>query len=224
LHRSRLRKINLDYLSAERPDSDRHVAGARGSGTSAFASRLDGILTAARARGLVSDAELERVAELCAGGSPVLSWREFTNRTESHVEGLYRLAAVHHGFRAVNVCQLATLAYNTKLTKFLSESDWTLMFELGIVPVVEFGIYPDVIRRHLLATWDPMSTELRPLVGGLPMPRTELVFVPRPAVHRLQNLLEEKVHTLNGKPISGMNENRPHHLHRIDTPSRRRAA
>ncbi len=172
--------------------SDSHQAGRR---------RLDHVLSAALVRGALSQAQLDSLGSKHSGSDAAVTWRQFTLAFPETGEPLYELAAEIYGFRSATVCQIATLIYNHKLTEFFSNTDWNRLFERGVVPVVEFLKYPKVVRHHFLASSDPGSRYVRSLQHELPLSHTELVFVPKSGIHKLQNLLSVNIPVLKINPF-----------------------
>ena len=182
-----------DGFAGGRPSDDHTSSGLR--------VPIDHVLSAASRRGILSNVQIQALARCSSGSDAPLSWRQFAIAFPGESDPLYRLAAEIYGFRSVTVCQIGTLIYNLKLTEFLSATDWNRLFERGMVPVIEFGIYPDVVRHHLLAASDPGSRHVRSLLTHLPLSRTELVFVPGQGIQKLQALLASSVPALEMNPF-----------------------
>lgn len=161
---------------------------------------LDHTTAAALRRQILSEDQLRTID--CSGENSrmIITWRQCSFAFPDVREQLQKLAAEIYGFRPVTVCQIGTLIYNNKLLDLLSSEDWTSLFACGVVPVIEHGHYPDVVRRHLLASSDPGSRRVRALSDRLILSDIEFVFVPEEVVNTVQNLLISNMPALNVNP------------------------
>jgi hypothetical protein len=175
------------------------------------ARRIDHALAAAVKRGILSVAQIDGLGQQHSGSDAAFTWRQFVLAFPLLGEPLYELAAEIYGFRSATVCQIGTLIYNHKLTEFFSATDWNRLFERGVVPVIEYGKYPQVVRHHLLASSDPGSRHIRSLQHELPLSHTELVFVPKAGIHKLQYLLATNIPAMTINPFI---------MHRMSPPTR----
>ena len=162
---------------------------------------IDHALAAAVKRGILSVAQIDGLGQQHSGSDAAFTWRQFVLAYPLLGEPLHKLAAEIYGFRSATVCQIGTLIYNHKLTEFFSATDWNRLFERGVVPVIEYGKYPQVVRHHLLASSDPGSRHVRSLQHELPLSHTELVFVPKAGIHKLQSLLASNIPALTINPF-----------------------
>lgn len=72
------------------------------------------------------------------------------------------LVAEIYGFRRITVSQIGTLIYHQKLLEIFSSQDGVSTLAAGVVPVMEYGHYRDLVRRYLRASSDPGSLRQEP--------------------------------------------------------------
>ncbi len=161
---------------------------------------LDHTTAAALRREILTEDQLRTIDCSCEKSRMIITWRQCSFAFPDIRERLQRLAAEIYGFRPVIVCQIGTLVYNKKLLDVLSTEDWTLLFAGGVVPIIEYGHYPDVVRRHLLASFDPGSRRVRALADRLILSDIEFVFLPEKVVKAVQNLLISNMPALSVNP------------------------
>jgi len=163
-------------------------------------NNLDHTTSAAIKREILTPDQLRTIDCSLGDDQKMITWRQCSLAFPDVREQLQSLAAEIYGFRMVSVCQIGTLIYNNKLLDLLSTRDWTSLFERGVVPVIEHGHYPDVVRRHLLASSDPGSRQIRSLSDQLILSDIEFVFVPDQVVVTLQNFLSSNIPALSVNP------------------------
>ena len=162
---------------------------------------LDHTTKAALKTGVLTKDEVESLRCSISGPTSTLSWRQCALAYPELSERLHRLAAKVYGFRSLTVCQIGTYIYNVKLTEFFTNAHWSMLFERDIVPVVEYGNYPKLIRRHILATANPGSRHIRDVIHKLPIPQSEIVYVSKDIIEALQHLLVSNIPVLSINPF-----------------------
>ncbi|MCH8123643.1 MAG: hypothetical protein IH853_11025 [Bacteroidetes bacterium] len=93
----------------------------------------------------------------CSGEqtSKVITWRPCSLAFSEVRAQPQELVAEIYGFRRITVSQIGTLIYHQKLLEIFSSQDGVSTLAAGVVSVIEYGHYRDLVRRYLLASSDP---------------------------------------------------------------------
>lgn len=149
----------------------------------------DRVIQTALDREIISGEDLKSVQVGASSVDGNISWRQVAVGIPNVAESLRELAAETYGFRQILICEVGTLVYNDLLTALLSPTEWQMLVEENVIPVLEYGDCPHAAERHRLGSPDPGSPAVRELVQGLSLPSVELVYVSASTVTDLQDLL-----------------------------------
>lgn len=149
----------------------------------------DRVIQTALDREIISGEDLKSVQVGASSVDGNISWRQVAVGIPNVAESLRELAAETYGFRQILICEVGTLVYNDLLTAILSPTEWQMLVEENVIPVLEYGDSPHTAERHRLGSPDPGSPAVRELVQGLSLPSVELVYVSASTVTDLQDLL-----------------------------------
>ena len=100
----------------------------------------------------------DRIHSIACSGeqtSKVITWRQCSLAFSEVRAQPQELAPETYGFSRITVSQIGTLIYHQKLLEIFSSQDWVSTVAAGVVPVIEYGHYRDLVRRYLLASSDP---------------------------------------------------------------------
>ena len=123
---------------------------------------LDRTTATAIRRKILTEDQIHPIDCSSEQASKVNTWRQCSLAFSEVREQPQELAPEIYGFRRITVCQIGTLIYPQNLPEIFSSQDGVSTFVAGVVPVIEYGNFPDLVRRYLLATSDPESLRQEP--------------------------------------------------------------